>query len=249
MTQKEARAEGIAVLIEARLRAVCTVERAEKEKAYLKSDLEFIGATVPAIRKVVRATLAEHESLERDQLIELVEQLWVQRIHELRRSAVEILEAHVTDLRGGDIGVLERLIRDSYTWALVDNLAACVVGPLLERHPDLEREMDRWSGDDDFWIRRSSLLAHLLPLRRGEGDFERFCRYAEPMLEEREFFIRKAIGWVLRETSRKRPEMVAVWVEDRVGRMAGLTLREAIRHLPDETKERLMGLYRARPKT
>jgi hypothetical protein len=69
--------------------------------------------------------------------------------------------------------------------ALVDGLSASVVGGLLQRYPELAETLDRWSTDEDFWIRRSALLALLLPLRRGQGDFARFGRYADAMLEER----------------------------------------------------------------
>jgi len=58
--------------------------------------------------------------------------------------------------------------------------------------------------DDDFWLRRSAMLGLLRPLRAGGGDFERFARYADAMLEEKEFFVRKAIGWVLREVAKRR---------------------------------------------
>jgi 3-methyladenine DNA glycosylase AlkD len=91
--------------------------------------------------------------------------------------------------------------------------------------------LDRWAGDPDFWIRRSALLALLVPLRRGGGDFPRFSRYAETMLEEKEFFIRKAIGWVLRDTGRKRPDLVYAWLLPRAGRTSGVTLTEAVKPL------------------
>jgi 3-methyladenine DNA glycosylase AlkD len=79
---------------------------------------------------------------------------------------------------------------------LVDPLAASVVGRLAERCPQLGVVLDRWVTDDDFWIRRSALLALLGGLRRGEGDFVRFARYADSMLANKQFFGRKAIGWV-----------------------------------------------------
>ena len=107
----------------------------------------------------------------------------------------------------GDIELVERLIRQSKAWALVDGLAASVAGSLIVRYPELGRTLDRWASDEDFWVRRSALLALLLPLRRGQGDFDRFSRYADAMLDGREFFIRKAIGWVLRETGRKQPDL------------------------------------------
>jgi 3-methyladenine DNA glycosylase AlkD len=76
------------------------------------------------------------------------------------------------------------------------------------------------------------MLALLVPLRRGGGDFERFARYADAMLEDREFFIRKAIGWVAREVSKKRPALVAEWLAPRMHRASGVTLREARKYLP-----------------
>lgn len=79
----------------------------------------------------------------------------------------------------------------------------------MERFPRrLPDELGRLAGDDDTWVRRSALLALLLPLRRGDGDFDGIARYGEAMLEEREFFIRRAIGWVLRETGKRRPDLV-----------------------------------------
>ena len=80
-----------------------------------------------------------------------------------------------------------------------------MAGALVERFPELGSALDRWAKDADFWVRRSAILALLDPLRRGEGDFDRFSRYADAMLCEKEFFIRKAIGWTLREVSKRRP--------------------------------------------
>ena len=108
-------------------------------------------------------------------------------------------------LQPADIVLVERLLREAHTWALVDELAAVVVGGLVEHHPELGAVLDRWAVDGDLWIRRSALLALLVPLRRGDGDFARFSRYADAMLGETEFFIRKAIGWVLRTSAGSAP--------------------------------------------
>jgi 3-methyladenine DNA glycosylase AlkD len=127
---------------------------------------------------------------------------------------------------------------------LVDGLAASVAGPLVEGHPELGATLDRWASDEDFWVRRSALLALLLPLRRGEGDFERLSRYADAMLEEQQFFIRKAIGWVLREAARKQPERVFEWLVPRAGRASGVTVREAVKYLSDEQRTAILSANR-----
>jgi 3-methyladenine DNA glycosylase AlkD len=145
-----------------------------------------------------------------------------------------------------DIVLLERLIRESKTWALVDGLAASVAGSLVERFPEVADTLDVWSTDEDFWVRRSSLLAFLGPIRRGGGDFARFSRYADGMLEEREFFIRKAIGWVLREAGKRRPDLVYSWLLPRAQRASGLTVREAVKYLPASERDEILTVHRQR---
>lgn len=231
--------------IERALKAEATPERAEKEKAYLKSDLEHLGTSVPVIRRVTRAALAKRGALSHDEIIELARALWSRPVHERRMAAVEVLEARSKQLVPGDLELIERFLREARGWALVDGLSASVVGPLVERFPELQAELDRWAKDEDFWIRRSALLARLLSLRAGRGDFVAFARHADAMLEETEFFVRKAIGWVLREASKKRPDAVADWLEPRAARASGVTIREAIKYLPEERQRRILKAHKS----
>ncbi len=221
----------LAAEIDAELRRRASAERAASEKAYLKSRLDHYGVSVPAVRLVARGIVKRRPALTREQLIPLVEALWSGNVYERRRVAVELLEMCADRLQAEDVALVERLLREAETWALVDELAVIVVGAMVERHAELGAVLDGWAADPDFWIRRSALLALLGPLRRGGGDFARFSRYADTMLEEQEFFIRKAIGWVLRETARKRPDLVYRWLLPRAARAAGLTVREAVKPL------------------
>lgn len=232
-----------ATALEERLRAVATPERAVAEKRYLKSDLEFIGATVWQIRAAVRE-LSSGLALDHDAVVELVEELWSQPVHERRMAAVFLLDRFTRLLTVDDLPLLEHLVRESRTWALVDGLASDVLGELILGDADaVPSQLDRWAVDDDFWIRRASLLAELTPIRRGAA-LERFFARAEPMLEEKEFFIRKAIGWVLREAGKRRPGEVTAWLAPRTHRSSGVTMREAVKYLPAADAERLMAAYR-----
>lgn len=222
--------------IDADLRAGGSTERAGRERAYLKSDLEHYGTPVPSVRAAVRAFRREHPDLDGPHVVGLASALWAAPVHERRTAAVEVLVAYLPALGPSDIGTIEQLLRDAHTWALVDPLAGDVVGALVERFPELGDVLDRWVADDDFWIRRSALLALLRPLRRGGGDFDRFGRYADALLHEREFFIRKAIGWVLRDTAKRRPELVYEWLLPRAARASGVTIREAVKPLSAEQR-------------
>jgi 3-methyladenine DNA glycosylase AlkD len=234
-----------AARIEAGIRAAGTPERAAASRAYLKTSLECTGTTVPEARSQLRAWLRERPGLTRAELVAVVTALWARPVFECRMAAGMLLTERRALLTATDIGLLEELLRTSGTWALVDSLAADVAGSLAERYPELTAVLDRWAGDPDFWIRRSALLALLVPLRRGDGDFGRFGRYADQMLDEREFFIRKAIGWVLRETAKRRPELVAQWLAPRVHRASGVTVREAVKWLPPAQRDELLAAYRA----
>jgi 3-methyladenine DNA glycosylase AlkD len=161
-------------------------------------------------------------------------------------AAVELLELEAQLLQPVDMTLVERLLREAKTWALVDGLAASVAGGLVERFPELNATLDRWATDEDFWVRRSALLALLGPLRAGRGDWPRFARYADAMLEEREFFVRKAIGWVLRETAKARPQLVYDWLLPRASRASGVTVREAVKHIPDPQKREILARYGTR---
>ncbi len=241
-------ASELAGRLERRLRGLGTEERAVGAKAYLKSDLELLGVDTPNLRREVKRLLREEPELDRRALLALAEALWGRGIFELQAAATELLTLRVGLLEVRDLLFLERLIRDSHTWALVDALAPSIAGPLIEREeprfPEVETTLDRWAADEDFWVRRAALLVHLLPLRRGAGNFERFARYADAMLEDREFFIRKAIGWVLREVGKKRPALVAEWLLPRAQRAAGLTVREAVKYLPEDARKAILAAHR-----
>jgi 3-methyladenine DNA glycosylase AlkD len=227
--------------IERDLRALGRNDRAASEAKYLKSDLGFFGATLAEIRRSARA-VAKKGALTHDDLVRLVETLWARPVFELRMAATMLLDLNVEQLGPHDLDMLERLVRDSKTWALIDPLSGDVIGKMNLDYP-LGRSLDRWARDEDFWIRRSSLLAELRPLKAGAA-FAPFAKRADRMLEEKEFFIRKAIGWVLREMSKKRPDEVYEWIASRTDRAAGVTMREVVKYLGPERGNHLMEAYK-----
>lgn len=215
----------------AELRALGSPERAVTERAYLKSEYVHLGAGVPAVRTVattyVRSTRPAH-----DELVELIDRLWDTDVYERRLLGVELVLASPRTWNVDDLVWIEGLLRRCHTWALVDGLAALGVGRIVSADPAGLEVLDRWVADDDMWVRRSAVLA-LRDLTRDGREFDRFERYADVLLDEREFFIRKVLGWVARETGRRHPELVSPWVSANLHRMNGVTLREAVKYLPD----------------
>jgi 3-methyladenine DNA glycosylase AlkD len=131
------------------LLASANPERAAKERQYLKSDLEFLGVSVPVIRRVARRLAASLPEGDHDALMTAVASLWGQPIHELRSAGAMLMEARPGWLLATDLPVLESMLREARTWAHVDLLAVHVVGSLAVRFPEVGDTLDRWSTDDD----------------------------------------------------------------------------------------------------
>ena len=246
MTSAVFDAETAADQVVAALLPLADPERAVQVSRYLKSDLDFLGVNVPGIRAVVTEADRSRPGLGRDDALAWARVLWRPPVHERRIAAIEVLRRHVRLLQPDDLADVEAWVREARGWAYVDPLAGDIAGAVALQHPDAWPLIDPWATDEDFWLRRSALLTLLPGIRRGGLDRERFERYATPMLAEREFFVSKAIGWVLRETAKKDPAYVAAWTHGHLDQMSGVTFREAVRRLPAEQAARLQAAYRKR---
>lgn len=213
--------------VTARLLPLVVPGRAESEARYLKHTVPHLGVPVPALRSVAKDLRRAHPD---EDWRTLVEALWDTGVHELRGMAMLLSVKTVRDL-----DLFERWLREGRSWAYVDAIATDLVAPIAP-----PERLDRWAVDPDFWVRRAAMLALLPALRKGGGDWARFTRYADAQLDETEFFLRKAIGWVLREVSKKRPALIVEFLLPRMRRASGVTLREALRYLPDADRERLL---------
>ncbi len=221
--------------------ATATAERAASEQRYLKSELEFLGTTVPDMRIAVKAWLREHRCIGHDDLFAVVGALWQQPVHEMRTAAIELLVLQPKLLDAGDLPWIEAHLRECATWALVDPLAGSVASRIMAADPSALAVTDRWLTDDEMWIRRSAVLALRDSLRGGE-QLDRLFAYADELIGETEFFIRKVLGWVLREEAGRHPGAVSAWLRRQMPVMNMVTLREPCRKLPDA--DELLDAYR-----
>ncbi len=237
-------AEAAAARVVQAMLPLADVTRALQARRYLKSDLDFLGVGVPGIRKIVTEAARTYHGLDRDKTLAWARALWREPVHERRTAAIEILSRHVRNLEPADLVQVEAWVREAHGWAYVDPLAGDIAGTIARNHASAWPLIDAWATDEDFWVRRSALLTLLPGIRQGQPDHERFERYATPMLAEKEFFIRKAIGWVLRETAKKDPAYVAAWTQSHLDQMSGVTFREAVRRLPRAQAARLQAVYR-----
>jgi 3-methyladenine DNA glycosylase AlkD len=213
--------------------------RAKQEQAYLKSNLRFYGASVPEIRRAGADFARAHPDLTRRELRAIVDALYASKWHEYRSVAIALLGRYAGQLRETDLPWLAGLVRSSNTWAHVDWLAADIIGGVVQRYPPALKRLSGWARDRNLWVRRTALLAQIRVVSHGAVDFELFAKLAVDMLDEREFFIRKAIGWVLREASKSHPDLVYGFLRDHRGRISSLSLREGAKYLPAAMRTKL----------
>ncbi|MFE6735717.1 DNA alkylation repair protein [Microbacterium sp. NPDC057650] len=220
------------IVVEARdaLEEAADPALAPGQQAYMKSAMPFLGVRVPEVRRLVRG-VARHEkdaSTLRDAALEL----WREAVHREERYAAQALMA-MPPLRGrlDMLDVHEEMVRTGAWWDHVDEVAHRLAD-LLDAHPDeMGVELRVWSGDEDFWMRRVAIISQLG--RRDRVDRALLTDAIEPNIADQEFFIRKAIGWALRDLGRHDPDWVRAFVAQHPD-LSPLSRREALKHLsPD----------------
>lgn len=229
--------------------------KAKKEKAYLYSDLKHYGIPAPKKRAFLKQFKKDLLNLKKSEALEWVEYFWNKPSFEQKSLALHVLNLHKEKLDISDMPLIEKLMRSSRGWAFLDNLIIPVMPVILEKNKNAYKYLEKWINDPDFWVRRSALLAQIIFFRKGDGgDKKLFFKLAKSQFDETwidevykdtlqrkraRFFIRKAIGWSLREMSHKDPESAFIFLKEHKKEMSGLSFRDGSRKLPGELQRKL----------
>ncbi|KJR43048.1 DNA alkylation repair enzyme [Candidatus Magnetoovum chiemensis] len=211
-------------------------ERAVKEKSYLKSPFEFYGVSVPFTDKMAKEFKKKNPAISKDYLIELADTLWNSNNHNEKTLAIKILSQYPEHLDIALMPYLESLLHSSTGWDHIDEISIHLVGDILAKQDSAFEYLERWSVCESFWLRRASLISQILLFRHSKGKPELFFGFARKMITEKEFFIRKAIGWTLREMSKANPDAVFDFLMEVREKASKLTLREGSKRLPDDKR-------------
>lgn len=193
---------------------------------YMKSALPYLGVRMPDLRRAWRTIFAVHPLEREEQLRRELRELWDEaEFREERYTALALLDHYPQWV---SLGLLERLVVDGAWWDYVDTLARRV-GDLLARDPSVGADMRAWSTDESMWKRRVSIICQLGFEDRTDLGLLYDC--IEPNLGDREFFVRKAIGWALRDYAWHDPLEVERYVAVNAERLSALSRREATKNL------------------
>ena len=217
--------------IEATLRPLADAQQSVPMRAYMLDQFAFLGIRAAPRRQALRG-LPKLSTWTTPELLALTDKLWDLPEREFQYVAVDLLTKHHRQLGPESLAHLLQLVQRKPWWDTVDGLAG-VVGDILLRarpgQPDVQRAMDACLGHPNLWVRRVAML-HQLGWR-AHTDEARLLNYALTLASESDFFIRKAIGWALRDYARTRPEAVRAFLAQYADRLSGLTRRETGKHL------------------
>lgn len=223
---------GLADLVRSTLADAGDPVRAEGQQRYMKSAMPFRGLTSPELRALLRPLLAAYTPGSRTEWEAAVRDLWDGATHREERYAALKVARHRRArvwLDPASLPLWRHLVVSGAWWDVVDEIATHLVRDTLAGHPAaVTPVIDAWSVDGDLWLRRASVICQVG--RGADTDRDLLLRAVEANLDDPSFWLRKGIGWGLRDYARTDPDWVWAEVDRLGGRLSTLSRKEASKH-------------------
>lgn len=226
---RSALADSLLERLTATYAAAADPARARAMAAYMKDVAPFLGIPTPLRRELSKTVTKDTPKPSEADCAALALRCWGLAEREYHYFAVDYLRRHVSRCSSGLLPVVRCLVTTVPWWDTVDLLAAHTVGPLVAADPALAGVMDEWIGDEDLWLARTALLHQLR--YKSATDTDRLFGYCRRQAGHPDFFVRKAIGWCLREYAKTDPDAVRAFVAAERASLSPLSVREALKNL------------------
>ncbi|MGF1689215.1 DNA alkylation repair protein [Photobacterium japonica] len=217
------------IFMQQRMAEAGDADTAKAMQAYMKTDQPFYGVKMPQRKAIFRQARAHTKITSFIEYQRLVLWLWSGENREEQYLAMDVAEYYRAFRTRDAFAIYEEMLSTASHWDTVDKLASNLIGPLVLAHPDLASVLVAWREDDNMWLRRASLLAHLK--HKSQTNVPLLEETILLLAHESEFFIQKAIGWVLREYAKTDPTYVRGFVEAHHAVLSPLSRREALKHI------------------
>jgi 3-methyladenine DNA glycosylase AlkD len=202
-------------------------------QAYMKSAMPYLGVSAVPLRAVCKEAFAGLEFADSTAWQAEVLAIWRgAEFREERYAAIELTGVRAARgfQRVDALAMYEEMIITGAWWDYVDAIAGQRLLAILRAEPEpMKRAMREWAVDADMWKRRSAILCQLNA--KGDTDLDLLQAVIAPSLGSKEFFLRKAIGWALRQHARTDPAWVARYVAAHEAELSPLSRREALKHI------------------
>jgi 3-methyladenine DNA glycosylase AlkD len=205
-------------------------EKAEGMQAYMKTDMLFYGVQKPGRTQILRRIKREYAPQTHHEYVTLATALWELPHREEKYLAQGVATMFAEFIVPDSMPLYVRFIREGAWWDFVDETATHMIRELVLDYPEETwPTVDLWNDDEDMWLRRVSIICQIGAKERTDAD--RLFRFCRARMHEKEFFIRKAIGWALREYAKTDARAVADFVAIHREELSGLSFREATKHI------------------
>lgn len=209
-------------------------EDAVRMKSYMKNLFEFYGVKSPLRKEILRTHTKSYPVPEGDKLKELVTLMWEDPHRELQYAAMDLMAKKTRKMDNSWFSFFENLILTKSWWDTVDWIAPNGSGRLFQKYPkQILPITNRWNSSDNIWLQRSSIIFQLK--YRHETDFDLMKVYILEHASSKEFFVRKASGWAIRQYSKYNPLAVSDFIGEHKDQLSGLTIREGLKWLEKNT--------------
>lgn len=201
---------------------------AVQQKAYMRNQFEFYGLTAPVRKEILKPFFVKAYLPNKKDLDKIVKTLWEKPQREYQNFTQELVFKYVKQFEKKDIAMLEYMVTHKSWWDTVDFIAVKLMGAYFKKYPEkIDSHVQKWLQSGNMWLQRSALLFQLK--YKEDLDTQLLKNTIIALIGSKEFFINKAIGWVLREYSRTNPDWVKAFVAKTD--LSGLSRKEALRLL------------------
>ena len=198
------------------------------QKAYMRNQFDFYGLTASQRREIQSPLLKKCHAVSKKYLKKITIELWKKEQRDYQYCAQELIFQNNKNLKIGDIQLIEFMITNKSWWDTIDFIAPKIIAKYFKLYPEkTESQIDKWIKSNNIWLQRSCLIFQLK--HRENLDTHLLSYTIQSLLGSKEFFINKAIGWILREYSKTNQ----AWVMDFVQKtnLNSLSQREALKFI------------------
>jgi 3-methyladenine DNA glycosylase AlkD len=215
-------------------------------KAYMRDQFPFLGVKAPGLKLAVRAAFAASgPAVDEGEVVAAIDALWARREREYRYAGCQLAARFAARASPALVTHAARWITTEPWWDTCDSLARSLVGQVVRYHPAQRSTMDEWLAGDDVWLTRTAVI-HMGGWKDAI-DRDWVFSACVARAEHPDFFIRKAIGWILRDLAWVDPDAVVAFIEGPGAVLSGLSKREALKNVSgDRTRQRLRAATRRR---
>lgn len=216
--------------IQSELEKQSNPEKAEGMAWYMKTEMPFYGVQKPGRTKIMREVKKQFPPVDHAHYLALASALWELPHREEKYMAQAVAVTFKEFMVPDSLPLYTRFITEGAWWDFVDETATHMIRELVLDFPAvLWPTVDRWIDDEDMWLRRTALICQIGA--KEMTDTDRLFSYCAKRMDEKEFFIRKAIGWALREYAKTDAHAVAQFAKENRDQLSGLSFREATKHI------------------